>query len=356
MAAGGLSEGHSPRHRCPAYCCPRRVTACLGSWTNSVVATSKPGGLGDSARTVGPKGVHVDLMTARDRLLYGWCIAALVTNMGIVVTGAVVRLTGSGLGCNTWPHCTAGSFTPHEAMGIHSFVEFGNRLLTFVLVAVAIGALVRCYRIKITAQLMALCWINLVSIALQAVIGGVSVRVGLNPFVVALHLLMSVAIILVNVKMIWLVGPHSCEAVDGLTMGLVRATVAMMCVVMWLGTVVTGSGPNAGDSGSARTGFNIETVARLHGISVWITVALTIACLAIATARHLAMMRRWSIILVSVEIYQAIVGYSQYFAHLNPWLVIWHMVGVSLAAAAVGALWCSVRPTPSPVLNRQSSA
>ena len=295
-------------------------------------------------------------MTARDRLLYGWCIAALVTNMGIVVTGAVVRLTGSGLGCNTWPHCTAGSFTPHEAMGIHSFVEFGNRLLTFVLVAVAIGALVRCYRIKITAQLMALCWINLVSIALQAVIGGVSVRVGLNPFVVALHLLMSVAIILVNVKMIWLVGPHSCEAVDGLTMGLVRATVAMMCVVMWLGTVVTGSGPNAGDSGSARTGFNIETVARLHGISVWITVALTIACLAIATARHLAMMRRWSIILVAVEIYQSIVGYSQYFAHLNPWLVIWHMVGVSLAAAAVGALWCSVRPTPSPVLNRQSSA
>lgn len=207
-------------------------------------------------------------MTARDRRLYGWCIAALVTNMGIVVTGAVVRLTGSGLGCNTWPHCTAGSFTPHEAMGIHSFVEFGNRLLTFVLVAVAIGALVRCYRIKITAQLMALCWINLVSIALQAVIGGVSVRVGLNPFVVALHLLMSVAIILVNVKMIWLVGPHSSEAVDGLTMGLVRATVAMMCVVMWLGTVVTGSGPNAGDSGSARTGFNIETVARLHGISV----------------------------------------------------------------------------------------
>ncbi|EFS93681.1 hypothetical protein HMPREF9622_00580 [Cutibacterium modestum HL037PA3] len=238
-------------------------------------------------------------------------------------------------------------------MGIHSFVEFGNRLLTFVLVAVAIGVLVRCYRVKAKAQIMALSWINLVSIALQAVIGGISVRMGLNPFVVALHLLLSVAIILVDVKMIWLAGPHSSEAVDGLTMGLVRATVAMMCVVMWLGTVVTGSGPNAGDSDSARTGFNIETVARLHGISVWITAALTIACLIIATTRHLAMMRRWSIFLVAVETYQAIIGYSQYFAHLNPWLVIWHMVGVSLAAATVGALWCSVRPTPSPVLNRQ---
>ena len=289
-------------------------------------------------------------MTARDRRLYGWCLAALVTNMGIVVTGAVVRLTGSGLGCSTWPHCTAGSFTPHAAMGIHSFVEFGNRLLTFVLIAVAIGALVRCYRIRVKAQLLALSWINLVSIALQAVIGGISVRVGLNPFVVALHLLLSVAIILVNVKMIWLAGSHSSEPFDGLTMGLVRATVAMMCAVMWLGTIVTGSGPNAGDSGSARTGFNIETVARLHSILVWITVALTIACLVIATTRQLAMMRRWSIILVAVEIYQAIIGYSQYFAHLNPWLVIWHMVGVSLTAAAIGALWCSVRPTPSPVL------
>ena len=82
-------------------------------------------------------------MTSRDRRLYGWCIAALITNMGIIVTGAVVRLTGSGLGCNTWPHCTAGTFTPHEEMGIHSYVEFGNRLLTFVLVAVAIGLLVR---------------------------------------------------------------------------------------------------------------------------------------------------------------------------------------------------------------------
>ena len=120
-------------------------------------------------------------MTARDRRLYGWCLAVLVTNMGIVVTGAVVRLTGSGLGCSTWPHCTAGSFTPHAAMGIHSFVEFGNRLLTFVLIAVAIGALVRCYRVRVKAQLLALSWINLVSIALQAVIGGISVRVGLNP-------------------------------------------------------------------------------------------------------------------------------------------------------------------------------
>ena len=92
-------------------------------------------------------------MTARDRRLYGWCLAVLVTNMGIVVTGAVVRLTGSGLGCSTWPHCTAGSFTPHAAMGIHSFVEFGNRLLTFVLIAVAIGALVRCYRVRVNAQL-----------------------------------------------------------------------------------------------------------------------------------------------------------------------------------------------------------
>ncbi|MGK2309184.1 COX15/CtaA family protein [Cutibacterium sp. V970] len=290
-------------------------------------------------------------MTSRDRRLHGWCIAALVTNMGIIVTGAVVRLTGSGLGCDTWPRCTAGKYTPHEAMGIHPYVEVGNRLLTFILVAVAISLLVRCYRVRVTSQLTALAWINLVSITVQVVISAISVHLALNPFIVALRLMVSVAIILVDVKMIWLSGPHSSEAVDGLAMGLVRSTVAMMCVVMWLGTVVTGSGPHAGDSDSVRTGFNIETVARLHGISVWITVALTTACLAIATTRHLAMMRRWSIGLMAAEIYQAIIGYSQYLTHLNPWLVIWHTVGVALSAAAVGALWCSVRPTPSPVFR-----
>lgn len=294
----------------------------------------------------------MDLVTTTDRRLHGWSVAALVTNMVIIVTGAVVRLTESGLGCSTWPHCKPGSFTPRPAMGVHSYVEFGNRLLTFVLLAVAIGLLIRCYRAGAGARMRSLAWINLVSIVVQAVIGGISVLVGLNPFVVALHLLISVAIILVDVKMVWLAGPHPSAAVDGLTMGMVRSTVAAMAIVMWLGTVVTGSGPNAGDHGSARTGFQIESVARLHGISVWVTVALTTACLVLAVSRGISPLRRWTIVLLVVEAYQAVVGYSQYLAHLNPWLVIWHMVGVAAAAAAVGATWCCVHPTPSPALRR----
>ena len=87
-------------------------------------------------------------MTSRDGRLYGWCIAALVTNMGIIVTGAVVRLTGSGLGCNTWPHCTAGTFTPHEAMGIHSYVEFGNRLLGIALVLITGACLLAALNVR----------------------------------------------------------------------------------------------------------------------------------------------------------------------------------------------------------------
>nr|WP_130865792.1 COX15/CtaA family protein [Acidipropionibacterium timonense] len=277
--------------------------------------------------------------------LRGWALAALFTNMALVVTGAVVRLTGSGLGCPTWPHCAPGSFVPRQAMGVHSAVEFGNRLLTFVLLVVAVGAVVAAHRSRATGRVRALAWINLSSIVLQAVIGGISVLTHLNPFVVALHLLASVGIILVCVKLVWLTGDHPCVEVDGLTMGVVRATVAAMCVVMWLGTVVTGSGPNAGDGGASRTGFAIETVARLHGVSAWITVLLTVCCLVLAVRRRVPVLRRWAIALLCVEIYQAVVGYAQYFAHLDPWLVIWHMLGIAVAAATVGALWCSVRPT-----------
>lgn len=286
-----------------------------------------------------------------DRAMVGWSWAALVTNMLIIVTGAAVRLTGSGLGCDTWPHCTPGTFTPRPEQGIHSFIEFGNRLLTFVLLAVAVGALVRALRIHRGTRLVVLAAVNLGAIVLQAVVGGISVLTGLNPFVVALHLLLSVANILVCVTLVWRASGRRAAEVDGLVMGTVRTTVALMMVVMWLGTVVTGSGPNAGDHGARRTGFTIETVARLHGISVWLTVAATIACLALGVTRRLPGLRTWATVLLVVEIGQGAIGYSQYFAHLNPWLVIWHLVGVSVAAATVGALWCTVRPRREPGLG-----
>ncbi len=284
------------------------------------------------------------------KALRGWAVATLAVNMLLVVTGAVVRLTGSGLGCPTWPHCTAGSFVPHESMGIHGAIEFSNRMLTFVLFITSAMAVVAATRTRAAGNVRSLAWVALVGIPLQAVVGGLSVLTGLNPFIVALHLLLSIAIILVAVKLVWVTGRHATAEVDGLAMGLVRAVVAVTAVVMWLGTIVTGSGPNAGDSGARRTGFQVETVARLHGISVWILVILTVLCLLLGISRKVAPMRRWALVLLIVEAFQAVVGYAQYFAHLDPWLVIWHMVGISACAMAVGALWSSVKPFQSPDL------
>lgn len=290
-------------------------------------------------------------VSATRRALSGWAMATLVVNMVLIVSGAVVRLTGSGLGCPTWPHCTAGSFVPHQSMGAHGVIEFANRLLTFVLLITSAMTVVAATRTRAAGNVRSLSWVALVGIPLQAVVGGLSVLSGLNPFVVALHLLLSVAIILVVVKLVWVVSHHDTVEVDGLAMALVRAVVAATVVVMWLGTIVTGSGPNAGDAGARRTGFDLETVARLHGISVWVLVILTVACLLLGIAHRAAPMRRWALILLIVEICQGAIGYAQYFAHLNPWLVIWHMVGVSACAMAAGALWSSVRPFQAPDLT-----
>ncbi|AXE38402.1 COX15/CtaA family protein [Acidipropionibacterium virtanenii] len=284
--------------------------------------------------------------------LYRWSMATLAGNMILVVTGAVVRLTGSGLGCPTWPHCAAGSFVPHSSMGIHSVIEFGNRLLTFVLVILSVMLVITATLTRASGRVRSLAWVVLVSIPLQAVVGGLTVLSDLNPFVVALHLLLSVAIILVAVKIVWLVGRRPSAEVDSMTMGAVRGTVALMAIVMWLGTVVTGSGPNAGDSGAHRTGFAIETVARLHGISVWLTIGLTVICLLLGVMHKAGPLRRWALILLIVEFAQGAVGYAQYFAHLDPWLVALHMVGVAAASMAVGALWSSVRPLRTPDLSR----
>jgi len=129
-----------------------------------------------------------------ERALRVWLVASLICNMGIIVTGAVVRLTGSGLGCPTWPKCTADSYVPHGALGIHGLIEFGNRTLTFVLIIAALGAFISAWRNR--GARSKLWWITLgigIGIPFQGVIGGITVLTDLNPYVVALHLLLSVA-------------------------------------------------------------------------------------------------------------------------------------------------------------------
>lgn len=271
-----------------------------------------------------------------------WTLASLVSNMGLIVTGGLVRVTQSGLGCSTWPQCEPGSYVPHPEAGAHAFIEFGNRLLTFVLVAVAIGTLVAAWRARDSRgrprkrlRVLALC--AAAGIPAQAVIGGFSVLTGLNPWVVGAHLLPSIALIVVSVAML-----HEAHALTPdvrasiLARRVALGVFVLGMVAMVLGAVVTGAGPNSGDGGAARNGLNLEVVARVHSLSVWALIAGTVVLLVLA--RGTVKTWRAAIVVVVVEIMQGIIGYAQYFLSLPPWLVVAHMSGTALFTAAVSHL------------------
>ncbi|HET8603961.1 MAG TPA: COX15/CtaA family protein [Marmoricola sp.] len=268
----------------------------------------------------------------------GW--ASLVMNGVLVVTGGAVRLTDSGLGCPTWPHCTAGSFTPHRAMGIHSAIEFGNRMLTFVLAAVAIATFVAAWRYMRLRGRRDLMWLALAMglfIPLQAVVGGISVLTELNPWVVSLHLIISMGIIGVAVVFLFRLSRRTqVRTRPGPVGALGWATFVSAWLVLYAGTVVTGSGPHAGDAKSPRNGLDGLEVSQLHADLVFLFVGLTIGLLfTLLATRAPASARRAAQVLLAIELSQGVIGYVQYFTGVPAVLVGFHMLGASLVSAAV---------------------
>lgn len=275
------------------------------------------------------------------RTLVGFAWASLVGNAVLIVTGAAVRLTESGLGCPTWPRCTEDSYVPTAAMGVHGVIEFGNRTLTFVLIAIAIGTVLSVWlqnprrtaqdpKIKLLAVVMAL------GIPFQGVIGGLTVLSGLNPFVVALHLLLSVLLVSLAVVLLRRVRNMTPSAVEPRVNLVAKTMLVVAWLAVWLGTVVTGSGPHSGDSGAARTGFNIEHTAKIHAWTVWVLVALTIWLVVKLRSRA-----AW--LLLGAELVQGLIGYVQYFLGVPIGLVLLHMLGINLVMAAATNLALSVR-------------
>ena len=217
-------------------------------------------------------------MPRLDRWLRPLAWATLVANTVLVVTGGAVRLTGSGLGCPTWPRCTDKSFTPHGALDIHSAIEFGNRMLTFVLVAVAVATFVAAWQSG-RRELRRLALILALGIPAQAVIGGITVLTDLNPWVVSFHLLCSLAIIGLSVLFLQRLDHPEPVVARGPAVTLAWLTFAAAWVVMYVGTVVTGSGPHAGDRESPRNELNPLQVSQLHADVVFLFVGLTIGLL-----------------------------------------------------------------------------
>jgi cytochrome c oxidase assembly protein subunit 15 len=276
-------------------------------------------------------------------------IANLVIQIGIVVTGGLVRLTGSGLGCPTWPECVPGSYTPvlHQAEGVHKYIEFGNRTLTFVVGVAAVAALVVVWRTG-RRSLRLLGALPLVGVVAQAVLGGITVLTGLNPATVAAHFLLSMALVAVSTALLVRAGEGDGPAVPLVPVPLQRLALLLAAVgaaVLVVGTMVTGSGPHSGDAETpARLGLDPRTMSWLHADLVLLFLGLLVGLLValrVTGAPTSAQVRaRW---VLGVTLAQGTVGYVQYATDLPEALVALHMLGASLLVVALTALVLSLR-------------
>jgi cytochrome c oxidase assembly protein subunit 15 len=284
-----------------------------------------------------------------DRWVRPLALTTLVVNVLIVVTGGVVRLTGSGLGCPTWPRCTEESFVPHGELGLHGAIEFGNRMVTFLLAAVAVATFVAACKHG-RGSVVRLAFVLGLGVPAQAVIGGLTVLTDLNPWIVAFHLLVSLAMIGVSVLLLRRLregdGPPVATVPAGVVW-LVRSTFVAGWLVLYLGTVVTGSGPHAGDLDAPRNGLDPAAWSQVHTDAVFLLVGLTVGALFALRAVHAPRRAvRAAGLLLGLELAQGVVGFVQYFTGLPAVLVGLHLLGSALVSAALAWLLVGVRDRP----------
>ncbi len=270
----------------------------------------------------------------------------------LIATGGAVRLTASGLGCPTWPRCTADSFTNTPEMGIHGIIEFANRLLTFVLAAITIAAFAAVVRYRRARK--DLFWLTLLqglSIPFQAVLGGITVLTGLNPYVVGAHFAVSMVLVVLTTILIWRVyrGPRAAEFVAmRWYRRTVTATSIAVAVTVAMGILTTGSGPHAGDNSNPlkpapRNGLDSDFLQHVHSWPAYVALALTIVIVLYAKSGRVA--STWPLTLLAIEVLQVVVGITQSRLGLPEVLVGIHMVLAALLAAAMTATALSLRGT-----------
>lgn len=285
--------------------------------------------------------------TPSDATIVRLGLAAVITNVLIVVTGGAVRLTDSGLGCPEWPTCNAGRVLPvasAEVAAWHQAIEFGNRLLSLVVVVVAIAALLAALRRRPRrAGLIRPAALLVVGVLAQAVIGGITVLTGLNPLIVAAHFLASMVLIAAAVVFHHRAGRPRDDARLAIRVELrhaQRVLLGVTAIVLTLGTLVTASGPHAGDPGTPRLGIDPELISQFHADGVFLLLGLIVVMwFALrATAAPVAARRATTALLV-VALAQGAIGYVQYFTGLPELLVGTHMLGACLVWVAALQVW-----------------
>lgn len=267
-------------------------------------------------------------------------VASLVANGLLIFTGGLVRLTGSGLGCPTWPRCTPDSWTNTAEMGVHGIIEFGNRLLTFVLTVVAVLTFLSVLKLREEhPKLFRLALLLLLGIPVQAVVGGVLVHLELHPLLVGAHYFLSAIMIALSTLLVLNTRreglsrvahdqrPGQLHGHTTLVRGLAVATGVIAAVVLYLGTLVTGTGPHAGDQDSARLAFDSVVIARAHAVPVYLLTLTAVTGIVVTTVKSLPrVLRNAYAIMILVIMAQGAVGYYQYFNGVPEAAVSLHMV------------------------------
>ncbi|EIV90926.1 uncharacterized protein required for cytochrome oxidase assembly [Frankia sp. QA3] len=281
----------------------------------------------------------------------------------IVVSGGVVRLSGSGLGCPTWPQCGDGSFTPHSEYALHGAIEFGNRLVGLVVGAVVLITPLMALRLRggrrrdLTRLSFGL-WLGYLG---QAVLGGITVLTKLHPATVAAHFLLSMVLLwnaVVLDRRARQGAGQVTPAVAPALLWLARLLVVVSAGVLVLGTVVTGTGPHSGDSEHpARFGFDIVNVSQLHADGAMLLTGLVAAmAFAVRVTAAPAAARRESLVLVAVVVAQAGLGFAQYFLGIPSVLVALHMTGATVMWVVALRLWLAMVTRPALTADAATAA
>jgi len=265
----------------------------------------------------------------------------VVLQVGLVLTGGAVRLTGSGLGCPTWPQCVSGSIAPvpHQAQGqLHAWIEFGNRLLTGLLIIVIIASVIGAFRwgrgradwkvIRVLALT------QLAGIVGQIVLGGITVLTKLNPIAVTLHFLLSIVLIAATLSFRERIFGKARTEVLPMTRLMIRILLALSLLVITLGTLVTGSGPHAGDIQAKRYPFDPRLISWVHADSVIALISLTIGLMIVIKVSESEANRSFIgkkvLLFLLICLSQGLIGYIQYFTGLPEALVAAHLLGAAL--------------------------
>jgi cytochrome c oxidase assembly protein subunit 15 len=253
----------------------------------------------------------------------------LFLQSALVITGGAVRLTGSGLGCPTWPECVPGSYLPVEGQAegaLHAWIEFGNRLLTFALLVAAVATFITVLKSG-RRDLRFLAVTQILGILGQGVLGGITVLTDLNPLAVASHLLLSILLISAATSL-FTRRRHPEVRTNSTQMKISRISlmhIVLAYIAIAIGTLVTGSGPHAGDVDAPRLDFHISSITRIHSLSVWLLLLVTFFYFRTSDLPYRA--KRWLIIFTILAFAQGAIGYIQYFLGVPELLVGFHLLG-----------------------------